>query len=164
MWAKQLFLYVQLNFSNLRRLFGQIDDSNAVTDLEAANENEEAGDLGELDEAERKSLEKVKQLMVDDQVVLTKEKAKGFDRFVFHKVKHFLQLTTKIFHTDVLYLCSLQNLWKGKTPPSPLNLDNVLNHTSSTSEVTVDSNLLPDQRVWGLRENAVKFLERLICF
>ncbi len=43
------------------------------------------------------------------------QKEKGFSNWVFHKV----------FHTDILKLASMKDLWKEKTPPNPLYLPTI---------------------------------------
>jgi ubiquitin-like 1-activating enzyme E1 B len=83
------------------------------------------------------------------------EKAKGFPFYVFHKV----------FHTDILLLASMQDLWKEKRPPKPLLLRDLLdgrNTTTTTTTTTTSSTsrpVLKDQIVWVVEENARRFVQ-----
>eukprot|EP01124_Arcella_intermedia_P025721 TRINITY_DN4661_c0_g1_i1.p1 TRINITY_DN4661_c0_g1~~TRINITY_DN4661_c0_g1_i1.p1 ORF type:complete len:618 (+),score=145.04 TRINITY_DN4661_c0_g1_i1:245-1855(+) len=138
-WAKMLFL----------RLFGKSDDSNAVTDLEETNQQEN-NDLEELDENEREGVELAKKFVEDDKMKLEQEKDRSYERWIFHKV----------FHTDVLYLCTLKTLWKGKQEPKPLLLDQLLASMEvATPQNSTGNVLIPDQQVWNVKQNAEVFLK-----
>lgn len=73
---------------------------------------------------------------------------KGFQYWIFHKV----------FHIDIVKLSSMEDLWKGKTPPQPLSLAQLSSKATVATEGTAA--LLKDQVVWNLEQNANNFLQR----
>lgn len=59
------------------------------------------------------------------------------------------KLFNKLFRDDIKYLLSMQNLWKKRTPPVPLERDNL---PSASSEGGIR-----DQKVWSISECAEVF-------
>lgn len=64
---------------------------------------------------------------------------------------------TKVFTKDVQRLLSMEDMWKKRTPPAPLDYDAVM----AESVPPPDPNSLRDQRMLSLRENADMFLASL---
>jgi ubiquitin-like 1-activating enzyme E1 B len=143
-WAQSIY----------KRFFGVREDGEENQDEnEAVPKDETEGELTEEESIEQAAL---KTIVENDRNKLQREKDKSFIRGFFHQ----------LFHTDVLYLSTLKSLWVGKTPPNPIflsetneELDEQFDHISPFFESYVNNAALPDQRVWGPKENALKFLE-----
>lgn len=123
-WAKHLF----------NQLFGETNEDEEVSPDTA--DPEAAGDAG----AEALSAESNEQGNVDR--VNTRQWAQNSQ---YDPEKLF----NKFFHDDIKYLLSMSNLWKTRTPPSPMKWGELSD--AATSEVQ-NSSLLPDQRIWTLSE------------
>lgn len=65
------------------------------------------------------------------------------------------KIFNKLFCDDIKYLLSMSDLWKKRTPPTPLRYgefdDDVSSVAKSTDELQLNGNLR-DQKVWNLRE------------
>lgn len=65
------------------------------------------------------------------------------------------KIFNKLFCDDIKYLLSMSDLWKKRTPPTPLRYgefdDDVASVAKSTDELQLNGNLR-DQKVWNLRE------------
>lgn len=71
------------------------------------------------------------------------------------------KIFNKLFCDDIKYLLSMSDLWKQRTPPTPLKYgefpEEVTSVSKSTEELQLNGNNatprnLPDQKVWTLRE------------
>ncbi|GAB1313446.1 E1 ubiquitin-activating protein uba2 [Madurella fahalii] len=72
-------------------------------------------------------------------------------------------LFTKVFNTDIVRLRSMEDMWKTRKPPEPLDYKSLLERASEALAAK-DAVLQDSQRVWSLEENLVIFndsLERL---
>ncbi|GBP84860.1 SUMO-activating enzyme subunit 2 [Eumeta japonica] len=58
------------------------------------------------------------------------------------------KLFIKLFHDDIRYLLSMENLWKKRRPPTPLSWDKL----SGKDDPPAQHSGLPDQRVWSVAE------------
>ncbi|EGG21879.1 sumo-activating enzyme subunit 2 [Cavenderia fasciculata] len=123
------------------RLFDVADENNAVTDMD---DNIVEGDPEKGTEVRDTKLEQAK--------------AKGYDHWVFHKV----------FHTDIDRLARMKDLWTGKTPPTPLLLDDLLNNyqknngnnnNNNNGTITTKSIALNSQIVNSFEDNTRAFVE-----
>ncbi|EDQ87356.1 uncharacterized protein MONBRDRAFT_33435 [Monosiga brevicollis MX1] len=63
-------------------------------------------------------------------------------------------LVRKLFQRDIGMLLKMDNLWKNRTPPVPVDFDQPLDDTRDNS-----SGKLPDQRVWSLQQCVDKFTQ-----
>ncbi|KAJ2944131.1 hypothetical protein O0L34_g18100 [Tuta absoluta] len=63
------------------------------------------------------------------------------------------KLFSKLFGDDIRYLLSMENLWKKRRPPTPLQWDNLPGKDAPATPHTG----LPDQRVWSIHECAQVF-------
>ncbi|KAJ6666203.1 hypothetical protein lerEdw1_001108 [Lerista edwardsae] len=133
-WAKYLF----------NQLFGEEDADQEVSpdraDPEAAWESPEA------EARSRASTEDG-----DIKRVSTKEWAKstGYDP---------VKLFTKLFKDDIRYLLMMDKLWKKRTPPMPLDWNEIQNQENSTSDQQTESPLgLKDQQVLDVKSYARLF-------
>ena len=71
----------------------------------------------------------------------------------------------KVFTDDINRLLSMEDMWKGRNPPVPLNYEEIeilVTEGNSQLNYTENSNMLKDQRVWSLAENFVVFLDRFV--
>jgi len=132
-----------------KRNFGEVEEGEANQEVDDLPKEEQKGELTEEEKNEQILQEK-------DKVKLKSEQEKSFIRGLFHE----------LFHSDVLYLSTLKSLWIDKTPPVPIflsetsdELDERFHDMSPFFQSYVNNAVLPDQRVWGPRENAMKFLE-----
>jgi ubiquitin-like 1-activating enzyme E1 B len=144
-WAQSIY----------KRFFGEQLEGEENQD-EDEQRKEDTEDNGQLTAEERKEKEILEKMQKDDIIKLANEKDKSYVRWLFHK----------LFHSDVLYLSSLRHLWIEKTAPTPMylaensmELNENFNKVSSFFEAYVNNAVIPDQRVWGPKENAIKFLE-----
>ena len=62
----------------------------------------------------------------------------------------------KVFTEDIERLRSMEDMWKSRTPPQPLNYDEV---AKSAAEIR-DTVAKRDQEPWSLAENFSVFCER----
>lgn len=86
--------------------------------------------------------------------ILASADTEGFAKRVFDKV----------FHTDILRLRSMEDMWKSRKPPTPLKYDDIMNTNDDLQKAmdatTLESGALKDQRVWTLRETVEVFSDR----
>ena len=68
-------------------------------------------------------------------------------------------LFAKVFKDDVVRLRSMEEMWKNRRPPEPLNFTSTVNPASQEG---VKKTLKDDQRVWNLQENVSVFRDRYI--
>jgi ubiquitin-like 1-activating enzyme E1 B len=126
-WAKHLF----------NQLFGEEDpDQDVSPDTEDPEAAANAGDAALNSEAKDDTVGGIERRS-------TREWAKstGYDP---------VKLFTKLFGDDVKYLLSMENLWKKRRAPSPLQWDNL-------PDVESTGGAIADQRVWDLKECAKVF-------
>ena len=117
-WAKHLF----------NQLFGEFDADNEVSpDTE---DPELAGDAGA--NASKNTSEEITRTS-------TREWAKKID---YNPEKLF----TKFFNSDIVYLLSMEKLWKKRKPPAPLSWE------TDVFNEKFDEAMLPDKRIWGTLE------------
>lgn len=65
------------------------------------------------------------------------------------------KLFSKLFGDDIRYLLSMENLWKKRRAPTPLQWNNL----PGKDEPTKQSSGLPDQRIWTVAECAQVFAQ-----
>jgi hypothetical protein len=75
------------------------------------------------------------------------------------KISHGRAMFHKVYHTDVLQLATMKDLWKGKTPPVPLSFERASVVDNSNNSNNNAEYIIEDQRVWSVRECAEKFVE-----
>lgn len=59
------------------------------------------------------------------------------------------KLFNKLFHDDIEYLLSMENLWKTRTPPKPINFGECSAAAESTG---IEPATMRDQKVWPINE------------
>ncbi|KAK8920401.1 Ubiquitin-activating enzyme E1-like [Metarhizium anisopliae] len=69
-------------------------------------------------------------------------------------------LFDKVFNSDIERLRSVEDMWKSRRKPAPLNYDTVFNQATDAI-ASRDDILSDDQRVWTLEENLVVFRDSL---
>ncbi|KAH0599562.1 hypothetical protein MHUMG1_02350 [Metarhizium humberi] len=69
-------------------------------------------------------------------------------------------LFDKVFNSDIERLRSVEDMWKSRRKPAPLNYDTVFNQATDAI-ASKDDILSDDQRVWTLEENLVVFRDSL---
>ena len=70
------------------------------------------------------------------------------------------QVFHKVFTDDINRLRSMEDMWKTRTPPEPLNFGNIL-ADSEAIDISISSQ---DQQPWTLTENFVVFLDRYLPY
>ncbi|KAH8883418.1 hypothetical protein GQ53DRAFT_663839 [Thozetella sp. PMI_491] len=120
----------------LNEIFGTSEDESAF-DHSADGDN--AAEIEEL-KKESEALRKIRQS------VGTPE----FSRMLFDKV----------FKTDIDRLRSMEDMWKSRAPPEPLDYDTLIARASDAG-VTRDAALADGQKVWTLEENMLVFNDSL---
>lgn len=66
------------------------------------------------------------------------------------------QVFTKVFMQDIERLRKLEDMWKARKPPNPLDFDSMQQQSSSVDTAISQE----DQRVWRLEEDFVVFKDR----
>jgi len=69
-------------------------------------------------------------------------------------------LFDKVFNRDIIRLRSMEDMWKTRKPPEPLNYKDLLEQ-SAAAIANKDAILMDDQKVWSLEENLVVFIDSL---
>ena len=123
----------------LNEIFGASEDESA---FDHSDDGENAGEIEEL-KRESAALRTIRQS------VGTPE----FPRMLFDKV----------FNSDIVRLRSMEDMWKSRKPPEPLDYKSLMER-SAAAIATKDAVLKDGQKVWSLEENLVVLndsLERL---
>ena len=68
-------------------------------------------------------------------------------------------LFDKVYKDDVTRLRSMEEMWKTRRPPEPLNYDTIIKEAAEL-EATKDMILKDGQRIWTLQENVIVFRDR----
>ncbi|XP_015115400.1 SUMO-activating enzyme subunit 2 [Diachasma alloeum] len=71
------------------------------------------------------------------------------------------KLFNKLFHDDIKYLLSMDNLWKKRRPPTPLDWKNLPDVVAGCSKETTDETGLKDQQKWSIAKCAEVFSNAL---
>ncbi|KAI0203149.1 ThiF family protein [Astrocystis sublimbata] len=69
-------------------------------------------------------------------------------------------LFDKVFNSDITRLRSMEDMWKSRSPPEPLQYENVLRQATQVN-VAKESTIQDGQKVWTLEENLVVFNDSL---
>lgn len=97
-------------------------------------------------------------MLETEHTALKEAKARGFSQWIFHKV----------YRTDVVRLARMQDLWKDKAPPAPLDVAELSKYATEAPKSSGDSGAsdgsrLSEQRVWSLEENAWNFFSSCVA-
>lgn len=134
-WAKHLF----------NQLFGEYDADDEVSpDTE---DPELAGEAGEKAVQQKTNGSASASSSSNIERVSTREWAKEID---YDAEKLF----TKFFNHDIKYLLSMDKLWQKRTPPTPLNWNNLANETNQQVQQEA---AIPDKRIWSMEECGQQF-------
>lgn len=68
-------------------------------------------------------------------------------------------LFDKVYKDDIIRLRSMEEMWKSRRPPEPLDYE-TLSKEATEAEATKQKILKDGQRVWTLQENVVVFKDR----
>ncbi|KAI5864413.1 SUMO-activating enzyme subunit uba-2 [Durotheca rogersii] len=120
----------------LNEIFGTSEDQ-AVVDNSENEDN--ASEIAEL-KKESEALKKIRDSVGTAQ----------FSQMLFDKV----------FHNDILRLRSMQDMWKSREPPTPLQYETLIGQASE-ARARKDEIVKDGQRVWSLEENLVVFNDSL---
>lgn len=75
--------------------------------------------------------------------------------------EHFHQmLFDKVFGADIVRLRSMEDMWKSRSPPEPLQYESVLRQATEANAAK-ESIIQDGQKVWNLQENLVVFNDSL---
>lgn len=127
-WAKS-YLFPEL--------FGVSEDEETSDQLDTTEDSDNAEEIEKL-KGEAQALKKIRESMGND----------DFSKQVFDKV----------FEEDVERLRGMEDMWKSRKPPTPLDYATLQNVTLSS---TTDAILANDQKTWDLRENFAIFTDSL---
>ncbi|KAK4166260.1 putative ubiquitin-activating enzyme E1-like protein [Cladorrhinum sp. PSN259] len=71
-------------------------------------------------------------------------------------------LFNKVFKTDIVRLRSMEDMWKTRKPPEPLDYNEILEKAKASGLLAAKDAVLNDgQKVWSLEENLVVFNDSL---
>ncbi|KAI9894581.1 MAG: E1 ubiquitin-activating protein uba2 [Vezdaea aestivalis] len=121
----------------LNELFGASEDE--PTDFDHTEDSDNAKEIESL-RVEAQALKKIK----------SKIGTEEFGKLVFDKV----------FQIDIKRLLTMEDMWKSRKPPAPIEYDTVRSLSAEQQQLT----LTTDQRPWSLEENLAVFknsIERL---
>ena len=68
-------------------------------------------------------------------------------------------LFDKVYKDDIVRLRSMEDMWKTRRPPEPIDYDSVIKEAAE-AEAVKDNILKDGQRIWTLQENVVVFKDR----
>lgn len=71
------------------------------------------------------------------------------------------KLFTKLFHEDIKYLLTMDNLWKTRRAPTPLDWKNLPDVVAGCSKDKSDEHVLKDQQKWSIAKCADVFSNAL---
>ncbi|XP_034946842.1 SUMO-activating enzyme subunit 2 [Chelonus insularis] len=71
------------------------------------------------------------------------------------------KLFAKLFHDDIKYLLSMDNLWKKRTPPTPLEWKSLPDEVAGCSKESTNDEGLKDQQRWSIAKCANIFANAL---
>jgi ubiquitin-like 1-activating enzyme E1 B len=120
----------------LNEIFGTSEDESA---FDHSSDAENAKEIEEL-KRESDALKKIRQSVGSPE----------FHEMLFHKV----------FNTDIVRLRSMEDMWKTRKPPEPLNYKDLLQKASGAIAAK-DVLLKDDQKVWSLEEKLAIFNDSL---
>jgi ubiquitin-like 1-activating enzyme E1 B len=70
-------------------------------------------------------------------------------------------LFDKVYKDDVVRLRSMEEMWKTRRPPEPIDYNTVIQEKEVVNAEANKAKILKDgQRVWNLHENVVVFKDR----
>jgi ubiquitin-like 1-activating enzyme E1 B len=70
-------------------------------------------------------------------------------------------LFDKVYKDDVVRLRSMEEMWKTRRPPEPIDYNTVIQEKEAVDAEANKAKILKDgQRVWSLHENVVVFKDR----
>ncbi|TRX92734.1 hypothetical protein FHL15_006408 [Xylaria flabelliformis] len=120
----------------LNEIFGASEDQ-AVLDTSENGDN--AKEIAEL-KKESEALRKIRESVGTEQ----------FSQMLFDKV----------FNADITRLRSMEDMWKSRSPPEPLQYESVLRQATEANAAK-ESVIQDGQKVWSLEENLVVFNDSL---
>ena len=71
-------------------------------------------------------------------------------------------LFNKVYKDDIIRLRSMEEMWRTRRPPEPLDFDSIIKE-AAVYEETKNKALIDDQRAWTLEENAIVFRDRCVA-
>jgi ubiquitin-like 1-activating enzyme E1 B len=73
-------------------------------------------------------------------------------------------LFDKVYKDDVIRLRSMEEMWKTRRRPEPLDYSTILAKIQEHNMPSKDNILRADQRAWTLEENVIIFRDRYVHF
>lgn len=114
--------------------------------------------MGVVIEADQGTANEIKELSKESEALKRIRESVGSEEFP-------QLLFDKVFKADIERLCSMEDMWKSKKPPKPLEYKKVMAEASKVLESTSKDVIIQDgQKVWSLPESLIVFndsLERL---
>jgi ubiquitin-like 1-activating enzyme E1 B len=114
----------------LNEIFGTSEDESA---FDHSSDAENAQEIAEL-KRESEALRRIRESVGSPE---------------FHEM-----LFDKVFNTDIVRLRSMEDMWKARKPPEPLNYKELLEN-SKEALASKEAVLKNDQKIWSLEENLV---------
>jgi ubiquitin-like 1-activating enzyme E1 B len=96
--------------------------------------------------------QEIEKLRQEAQALKQIKEAMGTDKFA-------QLLFDKVFKDDILRLRSMEEMWKTRRRPEPIDYASIITEVTA-AETTKEKTLKDGQRVWNLYENVVAFKDR----
>lgn len=120
-----------------------------LNEMFGASEDESAFDHS----ADQDNAQEIKELKKESEALRAIRQSVGKEEFP-------QLLFDKVFNTDIVRLRSMEDMWKSRKPPEPLDYKTVLGHATEAL-ASKEALLRDDQRPWTLEENLVVFNDSL---
>lgn len=72
-------------------------------------------------------------------------------------------LFDKVYKDDIERLRSMEEMWKTRRPPNPLDFENAIKE-SADAQSRIQQILKDDQKIWDLQENIIVFKDRSVAY
>jgi ubiquitin-like 1-activating enzyme E1 B len=66
----------------------------------------------------------------------------------------------KVYNDDIKRLLSMEEMWKTRRPPQPIDYKSITERPKTSSELSIEQILKDDQRAWNTEENVAVFQDR----
>jgi ubiquitin-like 1-activating enzyme E1 B len=110
-------------------------------------------DAPEMDHSENsENAQEIEKLRQEAQALKKIKEAMGTESFP-------QLLFDKVYKDDITRLRSMEEMWKSRRPPEPLDYETIIKEAAET-EAIKDKVLKDGQKVWTLQENVVVFKDR----
>lgn len=120
-----------------------------LSEIFGASEDESAFDTT----SDRDNAKEIEELRLEAEALRKIRRSVGTENFA-------KDLFNKVFDKDIVRLKSMDDMWKSRRPPEPLNYEEVMKRVTELG-VNPETVLQDGQKVWSLEENMVVFNDSL---